>query len=221
MLGLEAGLHFFNVALGLFLVFLSRTLGALYLLNNIDFRLAMVKDMEKRLRKAAVSNLTASIPFLLYFMFILLTREGFTVNPETGDVFMEAGKYLLNLKAMPGVLAMLTAGLLLIVLGALSGRRASTTSGIWLSGFGSVLFALSLFLTAGLNNSAFYPSYFDLNSSLTIYNASGSRYTLTIMSYIGLAIPFVLAYIIYCWRKMDKEKLSTGEVSDFTAKEIY
>jgi cytochrome d ubiquinol oxidase subunit II len=76
-------------------------------------------------------------------------------------------------------------------------------------------------LTAGLNNSAFYPSHFDLNSSLSIYNGSSSRYTLTAMSYIGLTIPVVLAYIVYCWRKMDKEKLSTGEVSDFTAKEIY
>ena len=134
---------------------------------------------------------------------------------------MESGKYLQNLKAMPGVLAMLAAGLLLVILGALSARRASSTSGIWSAGFGSVLVTLSLFLTAGLNNSAFYPSHFDLNSSLTIYDASSSRYTLTAMSYIGLAIPVVLAYVVYFWRKMDKEKLSTGEVSDFTAKEIY
>ena len=221
MRGLEAGMIFFNVALGLFLVFLSRTLGALYLLNNIDFRLDLVKDMEKRLRKAAVANLTASIPFLLYFMVGLLTREGFAVIPETGTVFMESEKYLQNLKAMPGVLAMLAAGLLLVVFGALSTRRASSTSGIWFAGFGSFLVTLVLFLTAGLNNSAFYPSHFDLNSSLSIYNGSSSRYTLTAMSYIGLAIPVVLAYIVYCWRKMDKEKLSTGEVCDFTAKEIY
>ena len=218
--GLEAGLSFFNVAFGLFLVFLSRTLGGLYLLNNIDFRLDSVKNMEKRLRKAVTGNLTASIPFLAYFMYSLLSREGFSVDPETGKVFMESGKYLQNLQAMPGVLAMLAAGLLLVVLGALSARRLSN-AGIWFSGFGSILVALSLLLTAGLNSTAFYPSHFDLNSSLTIYNASSSRYTLTAMSYIGLAIPVVLAYIIYCWRKMDKEKLSTGEVSDFTAKEIY
>jgi cytochrome d ubiquinol oxidase subunit II len=218
--GLEAGLSFFNVAFGLFLVFLSRTLGGLYLLNNIDFRLDSVKNMEKRLRKAVTGNLTASIPFLVYFMYSLLSREGFSVDPETGKVFMESGKYLQNLQAMPGVLAMLAAGLLLVVLGALSARRLSN-AGIWFSGFGSILVALSLLLTAGLNSTAFYPSHFDLNSSLTIYNASSSRYTLTAMSYIGLAIPVVLAYIIYCWRKMDKEKLSTGEVSDFTAKEIY
>jgi len=219
--GLEAALDFFNVALGLFLVFLARTLGALYLLNNIDFRLPLVKDMEKRLRKAVTSNLAAAVPFLLYFMASLASREGFAVNPATGEIFMEKGKYLLNLQAMPGVLAMLAAGLLLVLLGAAVARRASAKSGIWFSGFGAILVALALFLTAGFNNTAFYPSSFDLNSSLTIHSASSSRYTLTAMGYIALAVPLVLAYIAYFWHKMDREKLSTGEVSDFTAKEIY
>jgi len=221
MRGLEAALSFFNVALGLFLVFLSRTLGALYLLNNIDFRLDLVKDMEKRLRKAVTVNLTASIPFLLYFMVSLISREGFALNPETGEIIMESGKYLQNFLAMPGVLAMLAAGLLLVILGAAGGRRAANTSGIWFSGLGAILVALALFLTAGFNNTAFYPSSFDPNSSLTIHNASSSRYTLTAMGYIALAVPLVLAYIAYFWRKMDKEKISTGEVSDFTSKEIY
>ncbi len=221
MLGLEAVLSFFNVSLGLFLVLLSRTLGALYLLNNIDFRLQLVKDMEKRLRKAVSTNLIGSIPLLLYFLYHLATGEGFAVKPETGEVFMESGKYLQNLLAMPGVFAMLAAGLLFVILGAALARRASSRSGIWFSGFGSILVALALFLTAGFNNTAFYPSSFDLNSSLTIYNASSSRYTLTAMSYIALAVPLVLAYIAYFWYKMDSEKISTGEVSDFTAKEIY
>jgi len=221
MRGLEAALSFFNVSLGLFLVFLSRTLGSLYLLNNIDFRLQLVKDMEGRLRKTAVANLTASIPFLLYFLVSLTSMQGFAVNPETGVIFMEKGKYLQNLLAMPAVLAMLTAGLLLVILGAARVRRPPATSGIWFSGPGAFMVALALFLTAGLNNTAFYPSSFDLNSSLTIYNGSSSRYTLSVMSYIALAVPLVLVYIAYFWRKMDKEKLSTGEVSDFTAKEIY
>ena len=219
--GLEAALDFFNVALGLFLVLLARTLGALYLLNNIDFRLPLVKEMERRLRKAATTNLAASIPFLLYFMVSMSSREGFAVNPETGEVFLESGKYLQNLMASPKVLGMLAAGLLLVVLGAAVARRASGRSGIWFSGLGSILVALALFLTAGFNNTAFYPSSFDLNSSLTIYNASSSRYTLTTMGYIALAVPLVLGYIAYFWHKMDREKISTGEVSDFTAKEIY
>lgn len=221
MRGLEAALNFFNVAFGLFLVFLSRTLGALYLLNNIDFRLQLVKNMEKRLRKAVTTNLVASIPFLLYFMASLTSREGFAVNAATGEIFMEKGKYMMNLMAMPGVLAMLAAGLFFFLLGAAVGRRASSRSGIWFSGFGSILVALALFLTAGFNNTAFYPSTFDINSSLTIHSASSSRYTLAAMGYIALAVPMVLAYIAYFWHKMDREKLSTGEVSDFTAKEIY
>jgi cytochrome d ubiquinol oxidase subunit II len=221
MQGLEAVLSFFNVALALFLVFLSRTLGALYLLNSIDFRLELVKDMEKRLRKAVTTNLTASIPFLFYFMVILATREGFAISPETGEVFMESGKYLQNILAMPGVLAVLATGLLLIFWGAAKVRQPSATSGIWFSGLGTVLVIWGLFLTAGLNNTAFYPSSFDLNSSLTTNNASSSRYTLTVMGYIALGMPLVLAYTAYFWRKMDREKISTGEVSDFTAKEIY
>ena len=221
MLGLEAGLNVFNVSLGFFLVFLSRTLGALYLLNNIDFRLDLTKEMEKRLRRAAVSNLAASTPFLLYFVYRLLTIEGFALDPETGKIFMISGKYLQNLQAMPAVFATIAAGPLLFLLGSLSASRTSSTAGIWPAGLGSFLVTLALFLIAGLNNTAFYPSHFDSNSSLTIYNASSSRYTLTTMSYIGLAIPLLLSYIIYFWRQMDKEKLSTGEVSDFTAKEIY
>jgi cytochrome d ubiquinol oxidase subunit II len=151
----------------------------------------------------------------------LAAREGFAVNPETGEVFMESEKYLSNLMAMPGVLPMLAAGLLFVIVGVAVSRRASGRSGIWFSGFGSILVALALFLTAGFNNTAFYPSSFDLNSSLTIHNASSSRYTLTTMGYIALGVPFVLAYIAYFWYKMDREKISTGEVSDFSAKEIY
>jgi len=221
MRGLEAALDVFNVTLGLFLVFLSRTLGAQYLLNNIDFRLQLVKEMEKRLRKAVTSNLAAAVPFLLYFIYSLVTREGFAVNPETGEIFMESGKYLQNALAMPFVLFLLASGLIFIVMGAINSRRPSITSGIWFSGFGAILVGVALFLTAGLNNTAFYPSSFDLDSSLTISNASSSHYTLTVMSYIALAVPLVLAYVAYCWRKMDREKLSTGEVSDFRAKEIY
>ncbi len=221
MRGLEAALSFFNISLGLFLVFLSRILGALYLLNNIDFRLQLVKDMEKRLRKAVTANLAASLPFLGYFMYSLATREGFAVNPETGEVFMESGKYLQNIQTMPGLLPVLAAGILFILLGAAVARRASGRSGIWFSGLGSILVCFALFVTAGFNNTAFYPSSFDLNRSLTIHNASSSRYTLTALSYIALAVPLVLAYVAYFWRKMDREKLSTGEVSDFTAKEIY
>jgi len=219
--GLEAALIPFNVSLGLFLVFLARLLGAQYLLNNIDFRLIMMRNMELRLRHSALANLIVSLPFLLYFLYTLATMDGFAINPENGEVFMENSKHLHNLQAMPGVLGLLGAGLLLVVLGTLVARYSTKKSGIWFSGLGTILVGLALFFTAGYNNTPFYPSRFDLNSSISIYNGSSSRYTLTIMSYIALAVPFVVAYIAYFWHQMDKEKLSTGEVSDFKAKELY
>ena len=219
--GLEAAFNPFNVSLGLFLVFLARSLGAMYLINNIDFRLDIMRDLEKRLRRAAFNNLLAGLPFLLFVLFRLVTMEGFAIDPAAGEVVMESGKYLNNLLAMPVALGLLLAGLVLVILGVFSCRFSSTMGSIWLGGLGTVLVGLAIFFTAGFNNTPFYPSVFDLNSSLSIYNASSSRYTLTAMSYIALAVPFVLAYIAYFWHLMDREKLSTGEVSDFNAKEMY
>jgi cytochrome d ubiquinol oxidase subunit II len=219
--GLEAMLIPFNFSLGVFLVFLARLLGAQYLLNSIDFRLVMMCDMENRLRHSAIASLFVGLPFLLYFLYGLLTMDGFAINPVSGDVYMENGKYLLNLQANPIILGLLAGGLLFVVLGTLIHRFSKTKSAIWLSGLGTIMVGLALFFTAGFNNTPFYPSRFDLNSSLSIYNGSSSRYTLTVLGYIALAVPFVLAYVVWFWHLMDKEKLSTGEVGDFNAKEIY
>jgi len=220
-LGLEAAFNPFNVSLGLFLVFLARSLGAMYLINNIDFRLEMMKDMEKRLRKAALGNLLAGLPFLLFVMAKLIYMDGFAIDPVSGGIVMEPGKYLHNLLAMPVASGSLLLGLVLVIIGVLSCRYSKTGASIWFGGFGTILVGLAIFFTAGFNNTPFYPSTFDLNSSLSIYNASSSRYTLTAMSYIAIAVPFVLGYIAYFWHLMDREKLSTGEVSDFNAKETY
>jgi len=219
--GLEAAFNPFNVALGLFLVFLARCLGAMYLINNIDFRLDLIKNMEKRLRKAAFSNLLSSLPFLFFVLGKLVYMDGFAIIPDSGGVVMEQGKYLHNLLAMPAALGLLLLGLVLVIYAVFSCRYSSTKASIWFGGLGAVLVGLAIFFTAGFNNTPFYPSAFDPNSSLSIYNASSSRYTLTAMSYIALAVPFVLGYIAYFWHLMDKEKLSTGEVSDFNTKETY
>jgi len=219
--GLEAAFNPFNVALGLFLVFLARSLGAMYLINNIDFRLDLMKSMEKRLRRAAFNNLVAGLPFLLFVLAKMVYMDGFAIDPVSGGVVMESGKYLHNLLAMPAALGLLLSGLVLVLLGVFTCRYSSSKASIWFGGLGTVLVGLAIFFTAGFNNTPFYPSAFDLNSSLSIYNASSSRYTLTAMSYIALAVPFVLGYIAYFWNLMDREKLSTGEVNDFNAKEIY
>jgi cytochrome d ubiquinol oxidase subunit II len=219
--GLEAAFNPFNVSMGLFLVFLARSLGAMYLINNIDFRLDLMKSLEKRLRHSAFNNLIIGLPFLLFVLAKLVFMDGFAIDPASGSVVMESGKYLHNLLAMPITLGLLLLGLVLVIIGVLSCRFSQTKASIWFGGLGTVLVGLAIFFTAGFNNTPFYPSAFAPNSSLSIYNASSSRYTLTAMSYIALAVPFVLGYIAYFWHLMDREKLSTGEVSDFNTKEMY
>lgn len=208
--GVEAAFSVFNVSLGLFLVFNARVLGAMYLVNNIDFN--GLPDFEQRLRKACLMNLIYALPFLLIVLFGLLTMDGFGFD-ATGKVSMIPHKYLLNLLAMPVVLVLLLAGLLLVIWGVVLTSFKRSTSGIWFGGLGTVLVGLAVFFTAGFNNTPFYPSKVDLQSSLTIYNASSSHFTLTAMSYVALVIPVVLAYIAYVWRQMDGRKLTSAEVA--------
>ena len=149
----------------------------------------------------------------------MIGAEGFAVNPETGIVSMEAYKYLHNLLAMPVVLILLLLGVILVIFGIFRTITCFITchdKGIWLSGTGTILVVFSLFLVAGFNNTAFYPSYYDLQSSLTIQNASSSHYTLTAMSYVSLMIPFVIAYIWWAWRALNKTKITAKEMEDDT-----
>jgi cytochrome d ubiquinol oxidase subunit II len=209
--GLEAAFSLFNLSLGLFLVFNARTLGAMYLVNNIDFN--GVPELEARLRKACLTSFLLSLPFLLYVVVSLLLIDGFGVD-KGGVVSMAAYKYLNNLLAMPLVLGLLLVGLVLVILGTTRTGLAKVTTGIWFGGLGTVLVGLAVFFTAGFNNTAFYPSKVDLQSSLTIYNASSSHYTLTAMTYVALAIPAVLAYIAYVWRQMDSRKIDSRDLAD-------
>ena len=142
--------------------------------------------------------------------------QGFGVD-EQGTVSLVARKYLGNLLASPWILVLLLAGLVLVIVGVLNTARCSKTSGIWFGGLGTVLVGLAVFFTAGYNNTAFYPSKADLQSSLTIYNASSSHYTLTAMTYVALTIPLVLAYIFYVWRAMDSRKISAEEANSYDA----
>ena len=210
--GLEAAFSFFNLSLGLFLVFNARTLGTMYLLNNIDC--TGVPAMESRLRKAALINFACSLPFLLYVIVGLLMMDGFGIVDKQGTVAMVSYKYLANLLANPWLLGLLLTGLVLVVIGVLKTAKTDSTAGIWFSGLGTVLVGLTVLLLPAYNNTAFYPSKAALQSSLTIYNASSSPYTLTAMTYVAIAIPFVLAYVAYVWYAMDKGKLTAEEVSE-------
>ena len=214
LMGVEAAFSLFNLSLGLFLVFNSRVIGSMYLLNNIDF--AIAPKLEQRLRKACLMNLVYALPFLLYVLVSLLLMNGFSFDAD-GVVSVVAGKYLANLLAMPVVLILLLAGLVMVVWGVISTSFLGSYKGIWFGGLGTVLVGLAVFFTAGFNNTPFYPSKTDLQSSLTIYNASSSHFTLTVMTYVALVIPFVLAYIIYVWKLMDTKKIGQEDLNDSKA----
>ena len=206
--GLEAALNFFNLSLGLAVFFLSRVLALLYFMNSINDE-TIIERAQKRL----VINAGAFLLFFLTFVIWLVMRKGFAVNPETGEVFMEPYKYLHNLIQMPVVLILFLAGVVMVLWGIFVGIKNASSSGIWFAGPGTVFTVLALFFLAGFNNTAFYPSTYDLQSSLTIQNASSSHYTLTAMSYVSLMIPFVIAYIWYAWKAINVKPIDREEMS--------
>ena len=169
----------------------------------------------ERLKKQLMIN---AIPFLVFFLAFagwLMLSNGFAVDPQNGMVTLEPFKYLHNLIAMPVVAILFVLGVAAVLLGIirpLTCFEKCHTKGIWLTGVGTVLTVWSLFLLAGFNHTTYYPSTFDLQSSLTIENSSSSHYTLVAMSYVSLLVPFVLAYIWYVWRAMDKKPISTEEL---------
>ena len=205
--GLEAVLNPFNVCFGLMVTLLTVSLGALYLINNIDD-----KPLSAQLRKALVRSFVAFLVVLVAVLAQLLTMDGFGVNAD-GVVSMMPYKYLNNLLEMPVVLILFLVGAVLVVAGvALTLFKQGFCRGIWLSGPGTVFVVMAIFLIAGYNGTAYYPSSADLQSSLTLANSSSSEFTLTAMSIVSLIIPFVVAYIAYFWRKMDARSITTQEL---------
>ena len=209
--GLEAAFSLFNLSLGIFLVFNARILGALYLLSNID--LSSTPDLESRLRKGAWNSFLIALPFLLYVFICILFMKGFNVD-DAGVVSQVPSKYLSNLLAMPYFLILLLTGIILVLYGVLSSYFKKSNKGIWFSGLGTILTGLVVLCLPAFNNTAFYPSKLDLQSSLTIFNASSSMFTLTTMTYVALGIPIVLAYVVYVWKLMDSKKLTAEEVTE-------
>jgi cytochrome d ubiquinol oxidase subunit II len=158
----------------------------------------------------------AFLVFFLTFVGLLLTKDGFAVNPDSGMVFMEPYKYLNNLVEMPLVLVLFLIGVVGVLAGIFLGAFKTSGKGIWFAGTGTVLTVFSLLMLAGFNNTAFYPSTFDLQSSLTIQNASSSPYTLLAMSWVSVLVPFVLGYIWLTWKAMSRTKVSEKDIENDT-----
>ncbi|MGP2656403.1 cytochrome d ubiquinol oxidase subunit II [Malaciobacter sp. WC5094] len=206
--GLEALTNPFNLSLGFALFFLVRISGALYFINNINNDI--IRD---RAIKSIKINMPIFLVFFSIFLFILFTKEGFAYNNE-GLVYLEKYKYLINFLEMPVVFALFILGILMVVIAVVATIHFNMTCCIKTGGVGIVLTVMALFLNVGFNNTAYYPSIFDLQSSLTIQNSSGSHYTLTTMSYVSLMVPFVIAYITYVWYQMDKVKITKEKIED-------
>ena len=206
--GLEAVTVVWNVCLGLAVFFLARIQALLYFINNIDD-----PEITQRSRKQLGIE---SILFLLFFLTFLvhwLLADGFAVNPETKEVFMQPHKYFLNLIEMPVVLFVMLAGIVGVLYAIIRTCLSPVwRKGIWFCGIGTILTVLALLLCAGWNHTAYYPSLVDLQSSLTIENSSSSPFTLKVMSYVSILIPFVLAYIFYAWRMLDLRKINREEI---------
>ncbi len=207
--GLEAVLNFHNVALGLAVFFLARVLGILYIVNSVDDA-----EIHNRARKQMIYNAVPFLVFFLYFVIHLLLKQGFAYNPETGEVFMEKYKYFHNLIQMPVVLILFLVGVVGVLAGIARFLFCRSLSGIWFSGAGTVLAVLALFLIAGLNNTAYYPSLHNLQESLTIENSSSSHYTLTAMSYVSLFVPVVITYIFFVWRAINNKPIQKADLED-------
>ncbi len=207
--GLDALLNPWVLVFGLAVMFLARVLGILYVMNNVN-------DEDIRSR-GSVRLIGAAIPFVILFVTYLvhlLLKDGYAVDAN-GLIVMESNKYLHNLLDMWYILIILLAGIALVLFGI--GKTVWSkdyNGGIWPTGIGTVLTVLCLLLIAGWNHTAYYPSTADLQSSLTIGNSCSSEFTLRTMFYVSFFVPFVLAYIVYAWRAIDKKKLDKEELGD-------
>ena len=207
--GLDALLDPWNLVLGFAVFFLARVLGILYVMNNVD-------DENIRCR-GSVRLIGTAVPFVVLFVAFLvhvLLKDGFAYDPSTGVISIVPMKYLDNFITLWYVSLVLVVGVVLVLYGIIRTIVSKTyICGIWPAGIGTVLTVLSLLLCAGLNNTAYYPSLADLQSSLTIANSCSSEFTPQVMSVVSILVPFVLAYIVYAWHSIDKKKLDKEELT--------
>lgn len=201
-----------NISLGLAVFFLARILANLYFQKIIDN-----VNIQKNSIKSLKINSVLFLVFFLFWLIRLLLIDGFAVNPANQEVSMEAHKYLNNFLEMPFVLVVFLIGVVLVLVGIFINVFRKSKNGIWFSGIGTILTVWMLLLNAGFNNTAYYPSTYNLQNSLTIYNSSSSEFTLRTMSYVSLLVPFVLAYIALVWKKLDAKNISEKDLEETEA----
>ena len=201
-----------NISLGLAVFFLARVLANLYFQKIIDN-----DNIQKKSIKSLKINSILFLVFFLFWLIRLLLIDGFAVNPANQEVSMEAHKYLNNFLEMPFVLVVFLVGVVMVLSGIFINVFQKSKNGIWLSGIGTILTVWMLLLNAGFNNTAYYPSNYNLQNSLTIYNSSSSEFTLRTMSYVSLLVPFVLAYIALVWKKLDAKNISEKDLEETEA----
>jgi len=205
--GLEALLNIKNIALGFAVLFLVRVNGLLYIINTIDD-----EELNAAAHRKLIFNTLAFLIFFLYFIAKIMISEGYAADPVSGIISLEKYKYLHNFLQMPVVLILFLSGVVGVLYGIGISIFTSSFRGIWFNGAGTVLAVFSLFLIAGYKGTAFYPSSFNFQNSLTIRNASSSQFTLTTMMYVSFLIPVVLAYIWYAWRSINNKKITEDEM---------
>jgi len=206
--GLEALLNGRNLALGLAVLFLARTNGLLYLINSVDDR-----ELVERSNSKLAMNAIVFLVFFLFFVTTLLVSQGFASDQATGTVSLEKFKYLHNLLQMPLVLILFLTGVAGVLYGICITLFKGSRAGIWYTGSGTVLAVFALLLVAGFNGTAFYPSSYDLNSSLTINKASSSLFTLRTMMYVSFIVPFVIGYIWIAWKSISNKRINEEEMN--------
>lgn len=207
--GLEAVLNPWNLVLGLAVLFLARTTALLYFINNIDDA-----EANRRVHKSLLPNALIFVVLFVSYVVFLLLKDGWSVD-AMGTIALTPYKYLHNFLDMPVVLILFLIGVLAVLLGiGWTLLKPDFRKGIWIEGAGVVFTVLALFLVAGWNNTAYYPSMADMQSSLTISNSSSSFYTLRAMAYVSILIPFVLAYIFYAWRAIDIRNITRKEITE-------
>ena len=208
--GLDALLDPWNVVLGLAVMFLAQVNGILYIMNNVE-----EENIRCRCSVRLVGSLIAFLVFFLASLCHILLKDGFAYNTFTGDIYMEPYKYLHNFIDLWPLILMLLLGVGMFLYGSVRTIMSKTfIDGIWFTGVGTVFVVLSLLLNVGLNNTAYYPSLADLQSSLTISNSCSSEFTLSVMAIVSILVPFVLAYIINVWRQMDRFGLAKSDMNN-------